>query len=146
MSFGFGAGFFVEGKQVSVASVADLPKGPFEIRQINCNRNKRANDETLACLAGLTHLEFVQITNCAATDKTLTYLKNSTRMRSLLLYATGVTDAGLPLLEGLTQLEGLSLKQTAVTEPAVRKLAAALPRCRIEWNGGFIEPTAGTPK
>jgi hypothetical protein len=57
-----------------------------------------------------------------------------------MLYATGVTDAGLPQLEGLGRLEHLNLKQTAVTAPAVKKLAAALPRCRIEWNGGVIEP------
>jgi hypothetical protein len=30
--------------------------------------------------------------------------------------------------------------KTRVTEAGVRKLAAALPACKIEWNGGTVEP------
>jgi hypothetical protein len=134
------ATIFVDGKPVPVATVADLPKTPFELREINVNRNKKANDQTLACLQGLRNLRVAQITNCKATDKTLGYLKDSRQLRTLLLYATGITDAGLPLLEGFGQLEHLSLKQTAVTEAAVKRLATVLPRCRIEWNQGVIEP------
>lgn len=29
-----------------------------------------------------------------------------------------------------------------VTAAGVKKLAAALPRCKIEWDGGVVEPKA----
>ncbi len=138
------AAVYVDGKPVSTPTVADLPTVTFEVRLINVNRNKKINDETLFCIDGLSHLKSAQITNCAATDKSLEYLKKSPQLRSLLLYATHVTDAGLPLLEGLSQLENLSLKQTDVTETGGKKLAAALPKCRIEWNGGVVGPMAET--
>lgn len=34
----------------------------------------------------------------------------------------------------------LHLEKTAVTEAGVRELAAALPQCRIDWDGGRVEP------
>ncbi len=131
---------FVDDKQVPVNAVAEIPNNPFEVRQINVNRNWRANDKTLMCLQGLRHLETAQITNCPVTDKTLTYLKDAKRLRVLLLYATGVSDAGLPLLEGFGHLEYLNLRQTAVTASAVKKLAVVLPKCKIDWSGGVVDP------
>jgi hypothetical protein len=35
------------------------------------------------------------------------------------------------------------MKQTAVTAAMIDKLRKALPQCRIEWDGGVIEPTGG---
>jgi hypothetical protein len=32
------------------------------------------------------------------------------------------------------------LTNTKVTADGVQKLAKALPKCRIEWDGGTIEP------
>ena len=41
--------------------------------------------------------------------------------------------------QDFSELQYLNVKQTAVSEEALKKLAAALPRCRIEWNGGVFE-------
>ena len=131
----------VDGKEIHVGAVNDLPKTPFELRALNVNRNPRVSDEGLAVLKGLQHLTFLQITNTRASDAVLPYIKDSKKLEKLWLYHTRVTDAGLPHLTGFSQLKDLSLKQTKVTEAAVRKLAAALPKCRIVWDGGVIGPT-----
>lgn len=143
LAIGRAVDVFADGKPLSnLASAADLPPGPIEVRQVNVNRCPEATDENLACLRGCRHLRVVQLTNCPATDKSLAYLSESKGLRTLILYASGVTDAGLPLLEGFKELEYLNVKQLPVTEPALKKLAAALPRCRIEWNQGTFGPAS----
>jgi hypothetical protein len=52
-----------------------------------------------------------------------------------------VSDAGLETLAGFPSLTWVMAKNTKVTEAGVKKLAAALPGCKIEWDGGVIEPT-----
>lgn len=59
------------------------------------------------------------------------------------LSGTRVTDAGLEELHVCKKLVAIDVVRCPVTEGGVRKLAAALPRCRIEWDGGFIEPVSG---
>jgi hypothetical protein len=43
-------------------------------------------------------------------------------------------------LQHLKQLGAVRVKQTNVTAAGVQKLAASVPACRIEWDGGVIEP------
>ena len=50
---------------------------------------------------------------------------------SVYLTATKVTDAGLVHLKGLSKLQMLSLSYTKVTDAGVKKLQAALPKCKI---------------
>lgn len=51
-----------------------------------------------------------------------------------------VTDAGLANLAGLEMLTQVRLTNTKVTATGVTALANALPKCKIEWDGGTIEP------
>ena len=53
---------------------------------------------------------------------------------------TPVTDAGLEHLAGLKALAALYLSKTKVTAAGVAKLAKALPKCKIAWDGGTVEP------
>jgi hypothetical protein len=53
---------------------------------------------------------------------------------------TQITDAGLKSLEGLTNLTKLNLKATKVSEDGLARLQTALLQCRIEHDGGVIEP------
>jgi hypothetical protein len=62
------------------------------------------------------------------------------RLTYACLAAPGVTDAGLVHLTGLKALQQLDLRGSKVTEAGVKKLAATLPKCRIEWDGGTIGP------
>ena len=50
---------------------------------------------------------------------------------SVKLNNTKVTDAGLVHLKGLSKLQTLFLQGTKVTDAGVKKLQAALPKCRI---------------
>ena len=45
-------------------------------------------------------------------------------------------------LTSLSKLELLVLTNTNVTSEGVQTLHEALPRCRIVWDGGTIEPEA----
>jgi hypothetical protein len=45
-------------------------------------------------------------------------------------------------LAGCSKRESMSLKATPVTKSGLKKLAAALPKCEIVWDGVTIEPTA----
>jgi hypothetical protein len=61
------------------------------------------------------------------------------KLTSLVLYGTkGVTDADMDALADMTTLTDLNVEKTQVTEAGVRKLAAALPGCKILWDGGVI--------
>jgi hypothetical protein len=51
-----------------------------------------------------------------------------------------VNDDAVEHLAAMHGLRSLTLKATKVTKAGVEKLTAALPRCRIFWDGGTIEP------
>ena len=59
-----------------------------------------------------------------------------------LLFNNKVSDAGLAHFAGCPKLGVVIVKNTKVTEVGVKKLSAALPGCKIEWDGGVIEPKA----
>lgn len=61
-------------------------------------------------------------------------------MLELNLDGTQVTDAGLVHLHGMKELGAVRLQRTKVTRDGARALAAALPRCRVEYSGGFFPP------
>lgn len=133
-------GIEVDGKPVGCQTLAELPKTPFTLVSINVNRNKQVSDETLVVLKGTQHLREAIISNSRATNQALTYLKDNRKLGLLHLHGTQVNDAGMVHVQAFTELKDLRVEKTQVSEAAVKKLAAALPHCRIQWNGGFIEP------
>ena len=86
----------------------------------------------------------LRILNLAATKVTDAGLQNlvGLSLERLVLSGTAVTDDGLEHVMKLSRLTAVNLPQTKVTEAGVKKLAAALPKCKIEWDGGMIEPMA----
>jgi hypothetical protein len=66
------------------------------------------------------------------TDTSLESLQGLSRLQEVRLYAPNVTDMGLEYLRGLPQLKKLTLGKTKVTAKGLRKLALALPNCKIE--------------
>lgn len=95
-------------------------------------------------LAGMgetwTGLEEVYLNGSQVTDNGLRQLLNCENLRILAMAGTGVTDEGLAILRQIKTLTTLAVPATKVTEDGVKKFAAALPKCRIEWDGGVIEP------
>ena len=126
----------------------------------------KVTDAGLRSLAPLRKLKYLALNFCDVSDTSLSQigewfpdledelsiqgtkaedgaLRSIGRLRKLKVLRTDrtrITDAGLKHLENLTQLELLHLQNTQVTEAAVQRLHAAIPQCRIEWDGGVIEP------
>jgi len=96
------------------------------------------SDEGLKRLKPL-RLISLQLVSTGVTDDGLKSLREMP-LRTLDLSNTKITDRGLETLAGFQGLSLLKVRETKITEAAAKKLAAALPRCKIEWNGGVIEP------
>ena len=62
------------------------------------------------------------------------------QVKRLSLAGSGLTDAGIKHLAGLPKLEWLDLRKTKASAAGVAELQKALPKCKIEWDGGVIEP------
>lgn len=54
-------------------------------------------------------------------------------LQELVLVKTRVDDRIVPVLSKMKTLKELNLNETRITEPAVNRLHAALPDCRIGW-------------
>ena len=70
----------------------------------------------------------------------LTEIARCPNLREMWLHNNPLTDTDLLPLRACQNLRFLEVKQTKVTEAGVRILHEHLPQCRIEWDGGVIEP------
>jgi eukaryotic-like serine/threonine-protein kinase len=73
-------------------------------------------------------------------DAGLAQFKGCKQLTYLLLNNTQVSDAGLESLKDCKDLKYLFLQNTKVAATGVDSLRKTLPQCKIEWNGGTIEP------
>lgn len=97
-------------------------------------------DAGVAELAGNAGLELLILRGTKVTDAALDTIAGFSKLKVLGLQQTAITPLGLAKLTRLKQLTQLNLRGTNVTEADVKKLATALPKCKIEWDGGVIEP------
>ena len=97
--------------------------------------------------AGLAHfndcnkLDVLYLTGTHVTDAGVAHFHDCENLQAVQLSGTQVTDAGLEPFANCPKLHTVHVKQTKVTEAAIKKLSAALPGCKIEWDGGVIDPT-----
>jgi hypothetical protein len=95
---------------------------------------------------GLVHLKELRslarlfLDATAVTDSGLAHLKDCKKLTKLSLQYTKVTDGGLAHLKELNSLTVLMQVQTKVTEKGLADFHAAVPGCKIEHDGGVIEP------
>ena len=146
-----------------VRQVANIPKGPFRLIFGNMSRNTRLSDEGLAHFQDCKNLRTLQLGGASMRDAWLSHFKNCTALVELHLNETAIGDAGLAHFQDCKELARLTLnntqvsdaslerlvdfpklvalnvKSTKVTESGVKKLSAALPGCKIEWDGGTVE-------
>jgi formylglycine-generating enzyme required for sulfatase activity len=106
----------------------------------------RVTDAGMAHFKDCLNLTTLSVWETQVTDEGLRHLKNCRNLRTMDLRKTQVSDAGVEQLEQLKALEVLSLHQAKVTAEGVKKLATALPACRIEWDGGVIDPTVAADR
>jgi hypothetical protein len=98
--------------------------------------------------AGLAHfkdckkLAYLYLGGAKVSDAGLAYFKDCKNLTEVLLNDTLVSDEGVTYLKDCRNLKRLNVKKTKVTAAAVEEIKKALPGCRIEWDGGVIEPIA----
>jgi serine/threonine protein kinase len=97
-------------------------------------------DDGLDSLEGLTRLIKLGIGKTQVTDAGMPYLKHCTGLSELWLDHTAITDAGLRQLEAIDNLIFLDVKHTAVTPKGLADFHAVRPNCRVDYDGGTIEP------
>ena len=121
------------------------------------NGSPEISDEGIAHLAGLTELRQLELIDSAITEEACQTLASFTKLEQLSLSRTGIKDSGLASLTALKSLRVLGLigckrlsdtgleslakmsnlaeldihTNPRLTEAAVRKLQAALPKCKI---------------
>jgi tRNA A-37 threonylcarbamoyl transferase component Bud32 len=104
------------------------------------DRGQKFGDTGLALLAECTDLRMLWMGGTQVTDAGLAALKNMKHLYDIRFSNSGLTDAGLVHLKVCKELTLVHIPKTKVTAEAVADFATALPKCRIEWAGGTIEP------
>ncbi|WP_439630328.1 hypothetical protein [Gemmata sp.] len=102
----------------------------------------QVTDAGVEHLKGMTKLVTLSIHDTLITNAALTHIAGFGELTTLFISGTPLTDDGIEPLQKTAKLEFLELKRTKVTAAGVAKLAKALPKCKISWDGGVIEPTA----
>ena len=128
----------LNGTQVSDAGLAHFKESK-ELQILFLN-NTQVTDGGLAHFKDCNDLRTVTLNQTKVSDAALAYFTDCKNLAGLGLNETQVSDAGLEQLANHSMLTQLIVTKTKVTEAGVKKLSAALPRCRIEWDGGVIEP------
>jgi hypothetical protein len=132
-------------------------------------RSTRVTDATAARFGHCTDLTLLGLGHTQVTEAGLAHFRTCTRLKHLdldilpvgdtavapfadckdlevlSLGVTQVTDQGIAKFKECKRLKSLFLRGTKVTAAGVDDLKAALPQCRIEWDGGVSEPTAAAP-
>ncbi len=115
------------------ASLANLPKLNTLQRLVLDGNAIRGHGLTHLCLQPQLidlSLSHPNLTNLSAEN--LAELKP---LKRLSLAGSGLTNAGIKHLANLTNLESLDLRRTKATAAAIDELKAALPECKIQWEG-----------
>jgi eukaryotic-like serine/threonine-protein kinase len=118
-----------------MAALTQLP-----LQQLSFGECPVADRDFFKLVAQMSQLEQFGASGANINDDSTAEFAHCPRLKILSLSDSAVTDGGLGSLSGLSALRLLYVTKTKVTEPGVKKLAAALPRCKIEWDGGVIEP------
>jgi Leucine-rich repeat (LRR) protein len=100
----------------------------------------QVTNNALAHVKGLNNLTRLMLDRTRISDAGLEHLKGLAKLTHLNLSKTQVGDAGLKHLHGLIRLEALVITGTKVTADGVAAMQKALPKCKIAWDGGVIEP------
>jgi hypothetical protein len=127
-------------RQFTWARVAKLP---FLKKAVRLIMSGDMTDAELALFKDLSKIKYLSLNGNRITDKGLAIVKAMPELNQLDIGGNPeITDAGLEHLYALKNLANLSAGGTKVSADGMKKLAAALPQCRITGDGGTIEPSA----
>lgn len=112
-----------EGEQLrDVTDAAQLPKGPFDLREVVLAGKDQVGDADLAKFRGLAQLDLLNLSGTGITDAGLVNLAGCTGLRVLDLSRTKITPAAASTLAGLRSLRQLYLAGTQINGAALRQL------------------------
>jgi serine/threonine protein kinase len=131
-------GLYLSGTQVTDVGLAQF-KHCTNLANLQLGHTK-VTDAGLAHFKDHRNLFQVMLNGTQITDVGLAHFKDCRNLTHIYLPSTRVSDAGLESLIGCRAAQLIHLKGTQVTGAGVKKFSAALPRCKIEWEGGVIEP------
>jgi hypothetical protein len=94
----------------------------------------------IEALAKQPELRYVEFYSAGLTDGDAQALGSLKQVEELILTQNRLSDAALSALTDLAKLRRLRVARNEVTAEGLHKLAAALPKCRIEHDGGVIDP------
>ena len=92
-------------------------------------KDVQLEDDDLAVLAGLSHLERLSLNRTRIGDDALRHLEGLQSLKNLQLVDTDITDEGIEHLTKLMQLETLDLWRTQATNEGLKPLRS-LPNLR----------------
>ena len=106
-------------------------------------KETRVRDETCKLLASLPKLEGTDLSGTRVSDAGIELISTSKSLKSVVLTeCKRISDQGLESLARMTGLAHVHVQNNPqITAAAVRKLQAALPKCRIVSDFGTLEPT-----
>ncbi|RLS56814.1 MAG: hypothetical protein DWH91_05750 [Planctomycetota bacterium] len=123
-----GLAYFQDCKQLTTLGLADT----------------QATDAGLSYFQDCENLQVLHLRGSEFTDAGLAHFRKCKNLTTLTLTNPPMSDIGLADLAHFPKLTSVNVKGTKVTEAGVKKLSATLPGCKIEWDGGVIEPTVVT--
>ncbi len=125
--------------QITDAGLGQFKQWP-ELDTINLGEIKTVGDAGMVHLIECKSLANLWLQGTSVGDAGLAHVGQIKGLKFLNLVRTEASDAGLSHLTKLENLTELKLQQTNVTDKGIKKLADALPKCKIEWDGGVVDP------
>jgi serine/threonine protein kinase/uncharacterized membrane protein len=132
----------LSGTQVSDAGLAHF-KDCNSLTQLNLLVTQ-VSDAGLAHFKDCKGLTFLYLANTQVSDAGLAHFKDCKSLTYLNLSNTQVSDAGLAHFKDCKGLTNLKVQKTKVTANALEEFHAAIAGCKIEHDGGVIEPQASS--
>jgi serine/threonine protein kinase len=135
---GVGGTVQINGETEDIKKPGDLPKGDLRLTAISLTAPAKEAD--LSVCRGCANLTVLYLVGTQIGNQGLAHFRDSKGLKELYLSGTKVDDGSVPVIKQFTKLTDLSVGQTKITEKGVKELAEALPACRIQHDGGTVEP------
>ncbi len=99
-------------------------------------------DAGVAKIVKLKNLIYLEIGSTPIGGPAFRAIAQLPKLKQLAMRGNNVTDEDLAIFAGMQSLQYIGLPETKVTGKGVDEFHKALPHCKIEWNGGVVEPDA----
>jgi len=109
-------------RDISDADLGELARFS-QLKMLSVTLESKVTGAGLKKLAGLQHLQKVDLWNSEVTDEGLKGVGSLKHLRSLSLQATQITGSGMKELVGLEELRELNLGVTQITSDGLKKIA-----------------------